>query len=159
MNTFPWWGWVAFGAGLLFNVFVWIAFGGQAAQEYLAAYLIEKSLSLDFQTLQIPEENQRRVLFWGIFGAMAFRGIFIFLGVRALARWDWLSYIFGTLLLYAGFKAWRKDPSQQEESKLVAWLQRHLPVTDEQRGGQFIFTGRGRSRSVGGRCASRCWPC
>src|ERR1041385_6388923 len=64
------------GAGLLFNVFIWAVFGGQAAQEYLAAYLIEESLSLDnlfvfliiFQSLQIPTENQHTVLFWGMFG-------------------------------------------------------------------------------------------
>src|SRR5262245_1670056 len=74
------WSAVWVGAGLLVNVFVWGVFGGQAAYEYLAAYLIEKSLSLDnlfvflivFQSLDIPQEHQHRVLFWGIFGALVF---------------------------------------------------------------------------------------
>src|ERR1041384_740029 len=73
--------WVA--AGLLFNVFVWRAFGGEAAQEYLAAWLIEKSLSLDnvfvflviFRSLSIPPRLQHQVLFLGIFGALVFRAI------------------------------------------------------------------------------------
>ena len=82
--------WVA--AGLAFCGFVWFRFGDVAAQEYLAAYLIEKSLSLDnlfvflivFRMLRIPSENQHRALFWGILGALVFRAIFIFLGSLAL---------------------------------------------------------------------------
>lgn len=69
--------------------------GGEAAQEYLAAYLIEKSLSLDnvfvfliiFRSLNIPQKYQRTVLLWGIFGALVFRGIFITLGAVAIERY------------------------------------------------------------------------
>ncbi len=127
--------WVA--AGLLFNIFVWFDRGGRAAQEYLASYLIEKSLSLDnlfvfliiFKTLRIPAAHQRKALSWGIFGALVFRAIFIYLGAEALQRWHWVEYIFALLLLYAAWHAFREDPAQEEESKLVEWLAHHLPVS------------------------------
>lgn len=140
------------GAGLLFNVFVWVAFGGQAAQEYLAAYLIEKSLSLDnvfvflviFQSLKIPQKYQRTVLLWGIFGALVFRGIFILIGAVALERYSWISYVFGAILLFAAYRAFREDPAKQEENKAVTWLSRHLPVTKVLQGEKFIIKENGR---------------
>jgi tellurite resistance protein TerC len=133
-------------------VFVWFAFGGRAAEEYLTAYLIEKSLSLDnlfvfliiFQTLKIPEGKQHKVLFWGIFGAAVFRGLFISIGVRAIQRWDWISYIFGAILLYSAVRIFRKDPSKQRESRLVAWLEQHLPVTQKLQGDSFISRKEGQ---------------
>jgi tellurite resistance protein TerC len=125
------------GVGLAFNVFVWFDRGGQAAQEYLASYLIEKSLSLDnlfvfliiFNTLRIPAHHQRTALLWGIFGALFFRAIFIYLGAEALEKWHWVEYIFAVLLLYAAWHAFREDPAQEEESKLAEWLAHHLPVS------------------------------
>ena len=88
-------------------MFVWKAYGAQAAHEYLGAWLIEKSLSLDnlfvflviFRSLNIPDDEQRRVLFWGIFGALVFRGLFILAGVEALAHWHSVVYVFGAILL------------------------------------------------------------
>jgi tellurite resistance protein TerC len=123
--------------GLAFTFFVWALMGRDAAEEYLAAYLIEESLSLDnlfvfllvFQTLRIPLENQRRALLWGIVGALVFRGIFIFLGVAALTRWEWIKYLFGALLFVAAFRAVREPEEAAVESRLVAWLSRHLPMS------------------------------
>lgn len=146
------WACIWISAGLLFNVFVWIAFDGQAAQEYLAAYLIEESLSLDnlfvflvvFETLQVPEENQHRVLFWGIFGAAIFRGLFILVGVEVLARWHWVSFVLGATLLYAAVRVFRKDPTRRRDSRLLGWLDRHLPVTREIQGNRFIGREGGR---------------
>jgi tellurite resistance protein TerC len=125
--------------GLAFTFFVWALMGRDAAEEYLAAYLIEESLSLDnlfvfllvFQTLHIPLENQRRALFWGIVGALVFRAIFIFLGVAALARWEWIQYLFGVLLLIAALRAVREPKEAAVESRLVGWLSRHLPMTND----------------------------
>jgi tellurite resistance protein TerC len=142
--------WVA--AGLLVNVFVWVVFGGQAAYQYLAAYLIEKSLSLDnlfvflvvFQSLDIPPQHQHRVLFWGIFGALVFRGLFIFIGTAALERWEWISYIFGAILFYAAYRTFREDPAKQEENTTVAWLSKHLPLTEDVHGKEFIARQDGR---------------
>jgi tellurite resistance protein TerC len=146
------WSIVWIGAGLLFNVLVWLVLGGDAAQEYLAAYLIEKGLSLDnlfvflliFQTLKISPQYQHRVLFWGIFGALVFRGIFIFLGTSALERWQWLSVIFGALLLRAAWSAWRKDPKRRKHSKVVSWLSDHMPLTKHTQGREFIVEKNGK---------------
>ncbi|MCI0670487.1 MAG: TerC/Alx family metal homeostasis membrane protein, partial [Myxococcaceae bacterium] len=127
--------WVA--AGLAFNGFVWVAFGGHAAEEYLAAYLIEKSLSLDnifvffviFQSLNIPTQFQHHVLFWGIFGALVFRALFIFLGVAAMERYAWVSWLFGAVLILTAVRVFREDPAGRKENRVVKWLSRHLPVT------------------------------
>lgn len=140
------WSVIWIGAGLLFAGFVWFRLGGQATQEYLAAYAIEKSLSLDnlflfliiFESLGVPKKYQHEVLFWGILGAIVFRGIFIFLGAQALERWEWVSYLFGAILFYAAYKSFREDPAKQEESKAVKWLSKHLPVTEKPHQGQFI---------------------
>jgi len=144
--------WVA--AGLAFNVFVWIDRGGRAGQEYLASYLLEKSLSLDnlfvflivFNTLRIPAQHQRKALSWGIFGALIFRAIFIFLGAAALERWHWVEYVFAMLLLYAAWHAYREDPAEKVESKLAEWLARHLPVSRHTEHAHFFVREDGRLR-------------
>jgi tellurite resistance protein TerC len=129
--------WVA--AGLAFNAAVWVLFGSNAAQEYLAAYLIEKSLSVDnlfvflviFRSLKIPEERQRTVLIWGIFGALVFRALFILIGLAAIERWEWVAYLFGAVLIWAAWRAFREDPAEQKENRIVEWLAKHLPLTTE----------------------------
>lgn len=138
--------------GLAFAVFVWLRHGGNTAQEYLGAYLIEKSLSLDnlfvflviFASLSVPEDKQRRVLFWGIFGALVFRGLFIFLGLEAIQRWHWVVYIFGAILLVAAWRVTRRHPSEESDNKVVDWLEKRLPVTSEYEGKQFFKHVEGR---------------
>ncbi|MBI3184970.1 MAG: TerC/Alx family metal homeostasis membrane protein [Myxococcales bacterium] len=138
--------------GVAFTGFVWAAYGGQAGQEYLGAYLIEKSLSLDnlfvflviFRGLRVPHERQRRVLQWGIFGAVVFRGLFIFAGVEAIERWQAITYAFGALLLIVAVRVAREHPLEQQQSKLVEWLKRHFRITHEFRGSKFIIDHDGR---------------
>ena len=87
------WSAIWVGVGLLFAIVIWAALGGRRAGEYIAAYLVEKSLSIDnlfvflvvFRTLGIPHDSQRAVLSWGLFGALVFRLAFIFVGVAAVA--------------------------------------------------------------------------
>jgi tellurite resistance protein TerC len=137
--------WVAI--GLAFTFFVWFVLGGTAAQEYLAAFLIEKSLSLDnlfvfliiFETLQIPKENQRTALSWGVFGALVFRALAVWVGIAALERWEWVEYIFAGLLLYAAWRAFRDNPAEERESKAVQRLARFLPVSRDTRAKSFIL--------------------
>ena len=141
--------WIA--AGLAFCGHIWMKFGGQEAQEYLAAYLIEKSLSLDnlfvfliiFKSLKIPKNHQRTALSWGIFGALVFRAIFIFLGAAALERWEWVQYLFAAILFYAAFHAFREDPSEQKENRAVEWLSRHFPVSRKTDTHRFAFRENG----------------
>jgi tellurite resistance protein TerC len=145
--------WIATGGG--FSLFVWGVLGGNAAHEYLAAYLIEKSLSLDnmfvfliiFQTLKIPKANQRRALSWGIFGALVFRAVFIFAGAAAVQRWDWVNYIFGAILIFAAIHAFRENPRETKESRVVHWLSSRCPITRDSRDRRF-FVHHGRIRKV-----------
>lgn len=142
--------WISVGLG--FTFFVWALMGPDAAQEYLAAYLIEESLSLDnlfvflliFQTLQIPLENQRRALLWGIFGALVFRGIFIFLGVAAMERWEWITYLFGALLFFAAWRALREPQEEVVENQLVNWLARHLPMSKDRTSPKLFIRENGK---------------
>lgn len=140
--------------GLAFGGFVWVMFGAQKATDYMAAWLIEKSLSVDnlfvfliiFQSLRIPQENQRTVLSWGIFGALVFRMIFIFLGSEAIERWSWVAYVFGAILVWAAIKIVReaKGDDEPEENKAIAWLSRHIPVTHTIHGNHFTAIENGR---------------
>jgi len=142
--------WIA--AGLLFSLIVYWIFGGQLTEEYLAAYLMEKSLSLDnlfvflviFRSLSIPQEHQHNVLFWGIIGALVFRAIFIFAGIAAINRFAWLGIVFGLLLIYTGWRAAREDPAQKSSSQIVAWLSRFLPVSDDVAAGRWFIRVEGR---------------
>ncbi|MFL5348648.1 MAG: TerC/Alx family metal homeostasis membrane protein [Hyalangium sp.] len=128
-------GWLTLGLG--FGVFVWRAYGTRAAHEYLGAWLIEESLSVDnlfvfliiFRSLSVPEDEQRRVLFWGIFGALMFRALFIFAGVEAMEHWNPVVYVFGAILLITSVRVAIEDPSRQHESALVRWLAKRLPVS------------------------------
>ena len=146
------WSTIWIGTGLAFAGYVWGEMGADAAQSYLAAYLIEKSLSLDnlfmfmliFQSLRIEKTGQHKVLFWGIIGAVVFRGIFILLGARALEQFDWVSYVFGGLLVYAAYRAFREDPLKERESTIVAWLSRRFPVSDRSERTRFIERQNGR---------------
>ncbi|GIU86618.1 MAG: tellurium resistance protein TerC [Acidimicrobiia bacterium] len=129
--------WVAFGLGFVFVV--WAAFGGQASGEYLAGYLVEKSLSVDnvfvwaviFSTFAIPLRYQHRVLFWGIFGALVLRAIFIFAGVALINRFWWLLVVFGVFLVYTGVKVLRhrEDEGTHGHDRAVKLLERFMPVS------------------------------
>ena len=82
----------------------------QSSLEFLAGYVLELSLSIDnlfvflviFKYFSVPEEQQHRVLFWGIIGALVMRGIFIAAGVGLIYRFHWILYVFGVLLVYSG---------------------------------------------------------
>jgi tellurite resistance protein TerC len=133
-------------AGLSFVVVPWIGMGGQVASSYLAAYFIEKSLSLDnlfvflliFQSLNVPLSSQRVPLSWGILGALVFRGLFIFAGAAAVERWDEVNYLFAAVLMVAAWRTFRDDPSDDRDSPVVRWLARHLPITHRLHGDRFL---------------------
>jgi tellurite resistance protein TerC len=143
-------GWIALGLG--FSVFVWKMYGAQSANEYLGAWLIEKSLSLDnlfvflviFRSLAVPPEEQRRVLFWGIFGALVSRGLFIFAGVEALAHWHAVIYVFGAVLIITSVRVAMEDPARERKSKLVGWLSKRLPVSPSADTSHFVVRQGGR---------------
>jgi tellurite resistance protein TerC len=142
-------GWIVL--ALAFNVFVAYRFGLDAGEQFLAAYLLEKSLSVDnlfvfllvFSALQIPVTEQRRVLTWGIAGAILTRGLLIFLGAAAVARWHAVLWVFGGILLVAAVKLLREG-EPVSESRLLRWLERHVPWTPRLDGHRFVTRVDGR---------------
>ncbi|HKY15829.1 MAG TPA: TerC family protein [Microthrixaceae bacterium] len=138
--------WVA--CGLSFGVVVLIGFGGDAFGEYISGYLIEKSLSVDnvfvwsmlFTTLAIPLKYQHRVLFWGIFGALTLRAIFIFAGAALIQEFWWLLLVFGVFLVFTGFKVirHRADEATHQSTPGLKLLRRFMPVSEEFDGHKFF---------------------
>lgn len=137
--------------GLAFTGVVWWWQGATAGGEYLAGYLIEKSLSVDnvfvwaviFSYFAVPRKYQFRVLFWGIFGALVLRAIFIFAGVALLERFSWVLYIFGAFLLFTAWRIYRHDEADvhPENNPVLKLVQRIIPSTPEL-DGQKLFTRR-----------------
>lgn len=147
------WSFIWVSAALAFNAFVWWQFGSAAAEQFLAAYLLEKSLSVDnlfvfvviFASLGIPRSEQRRVLTWGILGALGTRLIFILVGAAAIARWHELTYVFGALLVITALKLLKPEDHSGEPPKLLLWLERHLPWTRQLHGHHFITKVSGKT--------------
>lgn len=136
--------------GLLFGVVMWSWHGGAAAGEYYAGFLIEKSLSVDnvfvwaviFSFFAVPREYQFRVLFWGIFGALVLRALFIFAGISLIERFEWILYIFGAFLLYTAVKIARHDEEKEVDyhnNVAMRLVRRVVPTTNEY-DGQKLFT-------------------
>ena len=136
--------------GLAFGLLVYTWQGGHAAGEYYAGFLIEQSLSVDnvfvwaviLSFFAIPREYQFRVLFWGIFGAVVLRAIFIFAGVSLIERFDWILYIFGVFLLYTAFRIATHDETEQVDydHNLVMRMVRRVVPSTVQFDGQRLFT-------------------
>lgn len=141
--------------GLAFTFVVLGAFGTAAAGEYVSGYLIEKSLSVDnvfvwaliLSYFQIPGRYQHRVLFWGIFGALAMRAVFIFAGVALIERFDWILYVFGGFLVYTAVKLVLEggDEIDPASSRFLRLINRIVPSTPEL-DGQKMFTVRNGRR-------------
>jgi tellurite resistance protein TerC len=142
--------------GLAFGLVLLAWQGGQASGEYYAGFLIEKSLSLDnvfvwaviFSFFAVPKAFQFRVLFWGIFGALVLRGIFIFAGVSIIERFEWVLYLFGAFLLYTAWKIAHHDESEQVDynANIAMRLVRRVVPTTTRYDGQKLFTRENAKR-------------
>lgn len=123
--------------------------GHQSSLEFLTGYVLELSLSVDnlfvflliFNYFAVPEEQQHRVLFWGIIGALILRGIFIGAGVGLIHHFHWMLYLFGAILIYSGIRICvageeKIDPSA---NPVVKMLRRWMPVTSDFREGSFFI--------------------
>jgi tellurite resistance protein TerC len=142
--------WIACGVGFAFVILA--MWGGAAFGEYLSGYVIEKSLSVDnvfvwaviFSSFAIPARYQHRVLFWGIFGALALRAAFIVGGAALIERFWWLLPVFGALLVVSGLKVVRHqdDEGSHGHDRAVKLLGRFLPVRDELDGRHFVVRER-----------------
>lgn len=127
------------GVAIAFNVFVYFFRGTEDALNFLTGYLVEKALSVDnlfvflliFSYFQVPHHLLHKVLFWGIFGAIVMRAIFILFGIALIQNFHWVIYVFGGFLIITGIKlAMKTDKNVNPESNLVIKLfQRFFPVT------------------------------
>jgi tellurite resistance protein TerC len=141
--------WIALAATFAGILFYWQ--GRQIALEFVTGYVLELSLSVDnlflflviFRYFSVPEQHQRKVLFWGILGALLMRGIFIFAGVGLITRFHWILYLLGALLIYSGIRLGFSGEHQVDPAKnpAVRALRRLMPVTDDFQGGHFFVRG------------------
>jgi tellurite resistance protein TerC len=151
------WSAVWIGIGLLFGAWVGVRFGRDAGVTYLAAYLVEKSLSVDnlfifalvFSQLQIPTAQQHWVLRWGILSALVMRALMIGIGVYLIQRFHWVIYPFAALLLFAALRLLFGEEKERElvtESCVVCttWVARFVPVTGTFYGKHFLVREAGR---------------
>ena len=148
-----WWSifWIAI--SLAFAVVVGVQYGAGAAEDFVSAYLMEKSLSIDnlfvfmvvFAKLRIPPAEQHRVLFWGIVGALVARAVFIASGAALLERWHDIVYVLGGFLILTGLQMARShSPEPEGENRVLAFLRRRLPMTSTMHGHHFVARENGR---------------
>jgi len=129
------------GIAIVFGIWVWQTAGPQYGTEYFAAYLVEKSLSVDnlfvfiiiLAQFKVPSIYHQRVLMFGVVLALVLRAIFIAVGAAALAAFSFTFVIFGAILIWTGvglFKHWDEDPTP-DDNFLVKLIRRRVPMTDE----------------------------
>lgn len=142
--------WVVFWIALamLFNLGIYLVLGPQKAIEFLGGYVIEESLSLDnlflfilvFSSFGISKEYQRRVLNYGIIGAVILRLIFVVLGVELVSKFHWILYVFGIILIFSGVKMMfgKEEEPDFKDNKLIKVLSKVIPITDNLVGERFF---------------------
>lgn len=133
---------------MFFNLFVYYYFGKEKAIEFFTAYLVEKSLSIDnifviimiFSYFSVPDSYQHKVLFWGIFGALIMRIIFIFAGIELIHKFHWLIYVFGGFLVITGVRmvVGEDKPIDPDKNPLVKLVRKIFPVTESFEGDKFF---------------------
>jgi tellurite resistance protein TerC len=148
------WSVVWISLALIFNLGIYYLWGSEKAMEFLAGYLIEKSLSVDnifvfimiFSYFAVPAMYQHRILFWGILGALIMRAIFIAAGAALLSAFHWIIYIFGSFLIITGVKMFfaGEEKIEPEKNPAVVLLRRWMPITSKFDGQRFFVRADGR---------------
>ena len=144
--------WVALSVG--FGAWILHSRGSRPGAEFFTGYLIEKSLSVDnifvfllvFRSFGVETRQQHRVLFWGVFGALVTRGAMIAIGAALVQRFEWILYVFGAFLLYAGGHLLIRGHKNMhpERNPLLGWAQRIFPMAKGQTGEHFFTIENGR---------------
>jgi len=143
--------WIALAGAFAVLVYFW--HGRTPSLEFVTGYVIELSLSVDnlfvflliFRYFRVPSDQQHKVLFWGIIGALVMRAIFILAGVGLIRRFHWIIYLFGALLIYSGIKFLREENANihPEKNPVLRVFRRLMPVTKDYVGGKFFVRQRG----------------
>jgi tellurite resistance protein TerC len=138
--------WIALAAAFAILLVFWR--GHVPALQFVTGYVIELSLSVDnlfvflmiFRYFKVPDEQQHRVLFWGILGALIMRAVFILAGVTLIRRFEWITYLFGAFLVYSGFKLMRQGETEihPEKNPVLRLFRKAFPVTKDYVGGKFF---------------------
>ncbi|MDR1414411.1 MAG: TerC family protein [Odoribacteraceae bacterium] len=140
---------------LTFNALVYFTLGREKALDFFTAYLLEKSLSVDnlfifimiFGYFSIHPRHQHKILFWGIFGALIMRAVFIFAGVALIDKFEWIMYVFGAFLIYTGLSMLKKEESPEfhpERNIIIRIFKRIMPVAADNPKGVFFRRIDGR---------------
>ena len=133
---------------------VGVAVANTKTMEYLAGYLLEKSLAIDnvfvwlmiFAAFAIPPGLQRKILLYGVLGAIVLRTIFIFIGAWFVQEFSWILYIFGAFLVYTGYKFLRGQDEEEtniEDMAILKWLRKHIRITPNLEGNKFFVRQNG----------------
>jgi len=145
--------WVALALG--FGAWIVSREGWGKGSEFFTGYVIEYSLSADnlflfvliFSNFQVAPEQQRRLLFWGVIGALLMRGAMIGAGTELLLKFSWITYVFGAYIIYAGVSMLRHQPAQEvEKMRIVRTARQVLPLAAGDHGGHFWRRDAGRLR-------------
>jgi tellurite resistance protein TerC len=147
--------WVLISTMFGFFIYKYDDSGAEGAVEYFSAYLTEYALSVDnifvilliLKYFQVKEEYYHKTLFWGILGAIVFRGFFIFVGAYFIHKFHWILYIFGVFLLYSGIRIYFEDGDEKiepEKNPIMKLSRKYLPVTKDDHGGMFVVREAGK---------------
>lgn len=141
----------------LFGVFILLydESGTEGAVQYFSAYLTEYALSVDnifvilliLKYFKVNESYYHKVLFWGILGAIVFRGVFIFVGTFLIEKFHWILYIFGVFLVYSGIRIYFEDGDEKiepEKNPVMKFCKKYLPMAHHDHGGNFIIREKGK---------------
>lgn len=157
-----WWSVVWFATAGLFGGWLWwhlnVQFGAEIADrktlEYATGYLIEKGLAIEnvfvwitiFTYFSIPAEYQKRVLLWGVIGAILMRAVLIYLGAMLIQQFSWIFYIFGAFLIFTGIKMFffTGKKSDLGTNPLLKWLRGHFPISEQLHGEKFSIIENGK---------------
>jgi TerC family integral membrane protein len=143
---------------LAFN-FLLLHFSGRtAALDFFAGYVIEKSLSVDnlfvfvllFRYFAVESRYQHRVLYWGVLGALIMRGVLIGMGVALISRFEWILYVFGAFLVYAGARMMFREGEEvhPERNPVFRWARKFLPMTKKYEGQRIFVRKEGAWRAT-----------
>jgi len=145
--------WIAI--SVVFGFLIFLYMGRELAAQFMSAYVTEKMLSVDnlfvimliFSFFKLEEKYHHRVLFWGIMGAVVFRGIFIGAGAYIIHQFYWVLYIFGAILLYTGFKLLRDKKEEHvdfKNNKVLRFADKYLPFSPNHHNGKFFTRENGK---------------